>query len=63
MPVDDYVVLCITRAELGMITDALDLMHDCEHLRPERQEEIAEFSTRIEKMLALFDFAGRELGR
>lgn len=59
---DGHVVLCVTRGELGMMCDALELMEDLEHLRPERQLEIGEFLHRIEEMMALHDFAAWEIG-
>lgn len=59
----DGVVLCVTRDEIAMIRDALELMEDLEHLRPERQEVIGEFLTRITQMVALYDFAAWEISR
>lgn len=59
---DGHVVLCVTRAELGMINDALELMEDLEHLRPERQLEIGEFLHKVVEMMALHDFAAWEIG-
>lgn len=59
---EGHVVLCVTRTELGMITDALELMEDLEHLRPERQFVISEFLHRFEEMMALHDFAAWEIG-
>lgn len=38
MNIDDEVTIILTRGELGLIKDALELLEDAEHLRPERQE-------------------------
>ncbi|HKR51562.1 MAG TPA: hypothetical protein VJT72_18670 [Pseudonocardiaceae bacterium] len=58
---DGHVVLCVTRSEIGMIRDALELMEDLEHLRPDRQLEVGGFLHKIEEMMALHDFAAWEL--
>lgn len=54
------VLLSLTRDELGLITDALDLMEDAEHLRPWRQELVTALITRIEQLAGLYDFAAWE---
>ena len=56
------ILLCVTRAEIGMICDSLELMEDLEHLRPDRQFEISEFLHRVEEVMALHDFAAWEIG-
>lgn len=54
------ILLSLTRDEFGLITDALDLMEDAEHLRPSRQETITALITRIEQLTGLYDFAAWE---
>lgn len=56
---DATVVLTITRTELGMITDALELMEDAEHLRPWRQDLAAALREKVEKMAAPCDQPSR----
>jgi hypothetical protein len=39
MNIDDEITIIITtRGDLGLIRDALELLEDAEHLRPERQD-------------------------
>lgn len=47
---DATVVLTITRTELGMIVDSLELMEDAEHLRPWRQELAAALLEKVAGM-------------
>lgn len=58
---ESAIVLCVNRTEMGMIRDALELMEDLEHLRPERQFAISEFLHRVEELMALHDFAAWEI--
>lgn len=58
---DATVVLAITRSELGMIVDALELLEDAEHLRPERQADAAALLEKITSLNALCDYAMWEM--
>lgn len=60
MSFERNVLLSLSRDELGLVTDALDLMEDAEHLRPWRQDLIAALSARIEQLTGLYDFAAWE---
>lgn len=63
MTEDATVLLAITRSELGMVIDALELLEDAEHLRPWRQELAAALLKKVMGMEALSDYALWELGR
>lgn len=38
MKADDELTILVTRIELALITDGLELLEDAEHLRPWRQD-------------------------
>lgn len=58
---DATVLLALTRSEMGLVIDALELMEDAEHLRPWRQELAADLLAKIDKLTALCDYAMWEL--